>query len=347
MRHLAGRNDTITGLRGLLASSVVLYHVYTGAVDDGILKADYIPRIGEMVGPLAVCLFFVISGYLIPQSLVRHGSIRKFAIDRALRIYPVFLIIHLLIFAIGPVIGYKWFQGITAPEYILHFVSNLLFLPGVFDLPIAQIVAWSLSYEAAFYLIMGAGYYILKGKGWRYALLPIPLAASAWLIWKDPAFLFFVAGILLGIGKLPARLPQFTRLDGLAALVFACLLYDPDFIYGSLICAFVFFHTVARQYGYLSAFLRTRPFIWLGNISYSLYLWHTFVMFPVKRIVIALDLPNEWIGLAAFGIVSVAGSLLVSHFSYHWIEVKFTRLVRQRIRSSAGAQTAHAHAVRR
>lgn len=342
MRHLSERNDTITGLRGLLASSVVLYHVYTGAMDDGILKADYIPRISEMVGPMAVYLFFVISGFLIPQSLMRHGSIRRFAIDRVLRIYPVFLVIHLLVFAAGPMIGYKWFQGISAPEYILHFVSNLLLLPGIFDLPIAQIVAWSLSYEAAFYLIMGTGYYILSRKGWRYALLPVPLAAAAWLIWKDPAFLFFVAGILLGIGKSPARLPQLTRLDGLAALVFTCILFDPDFIYGSLICAFVFFHTVARQYGYLSALLRTRPFIWLGNISYSLYLWHTFVMFPVKRIVVALDLPAEWIGVAAFGVVSIAGSLLVSHYSYQWIEMKFTRFVRRRIRSTVEAQTARA-----
>jgi len=338
------RNDTITGLRGLLASSVVLYHVYTGSVDDGILKADYFPQFRQTAGLLAVYLFFVISGYLIPRSLMSHGSVRRFAVDRVLRIYPVFLVIHLLIFAIGPVIGYGWFRNISVSDYILHFFSNLFFLPGVFDLPVAQIVAWSLSYEAAFYLLAGLVFYLWNRGGWKRSLLPVPLAASAWLIWKDPAFLFFVAGILLGtVRRLETLPPSFTRLDGLIALALACILFDPEFIYGSLIFALFFFHTVVRQYGLLSSLLRTKPFMYLGTVSYSLYLWHTVVMFPVKRAVVALVLPAEWMGVAAFGIVSSAGALLVSHFSYHWIEVKLTRSIRGKIRfagKAAGLRTA-------
>jgi len=332
------RNDTITGLRGLLASSVVLYHVYTGSVDDGILKTDYFPHFRETAGLIAVYLFFVISGYLIPRSLMRHGSVGRFAVDRILRIYPVFLVIHLLIFAIGPVIGYAWFKDISVSDYILHFFSNLFFLPGVFDLPIAQIVAWSLSYEAAFYLLTGAVFYLWNRGGWKHFLLPVPLAASVWLIWKDPAFLFFVAGILIGTVRRPEALPpSLTRLDGLIALALACILFDPKFIYGALIFALIFFHTVVRQYGVVSSLLRTKPFMYLGTISYSLYLWHTVVMFPVKRVVIALGLPAEWMGVAAFGIISVAGAILVSHFSYHWIEGKLTRSVRSKVRFAGKA----------
>lgn len=332
MSQPALRNDTITGLRGLLAFSVVLFHVYSGSVVDNILKADYVPRISVMVGPMAVYLFFVISGYLITRSLMRHGNVRRFAIDRMLRIYPVFLVIHMLIFSAGPVIGYSWLADLSLTDYIIHFFSNLLFLPGIFNLPIAQFVAWSLSYEAAFYLIMGLGYYMISRRGWRYMLAPIPLAASFYLISLDPAFLFFAAGILLSIGKFSSTVPIFTRLDGFIALTLACVLFDPDFIYWSLLCALIFFHTVARQHGYASRILRTKPFMYLGTISYSLYLWHTVVMFPIKRIVIAFNFP-EWIGVTVFGIASIIGSLVVSHCSYQWIEVKITKFLKNKIRT--------------
>ena len=325
-------NHTITGLRGFLAISVVLYHVYTGSVDDHILSKDYLPAIGPTLGPLAVNLFFVISGYLITLSLIRHKKIRNFVIDRVLRIYPVFFIIHLLIFIAGPMIHYSWFDNITVQEYILNFFSNLFLLPGVFDLPIAQIVAWSLSFEAAFYIVISMYYFIFTKRGKWTILVPLPLTISLYLVYEHPAFWFFVAGILLSISNVSSRIPVLTKFDGLVFLVLAYICYDPSFIYWSLLFSFFFFNTLVKQVGVVSNILSATLFQYLGKISYSLYLWHTFVMFPIKRIVLKLQLPNEWLALAVFGIVSIILSVIISNYSYKLVEYKFTSWVKRKLK---------------
>ena len=66
------------------------------------------------VGGHGVELFFMISGFLIPASLVRHGSFWKFIRDRVMRIMPVFGVLHLLLFIVGPIVGYKFFRDIDA-----------------------------------------------------------------------------------------------------------------------------------------------------------------------------------------------------------------------------------------
>ncbi len=43
---------------------------------------------------------------------------------------PFFLTIHLIIFAAGPIIEYKWMSGITLSQYILHFFFKFIFITG-------------------------------------------------------------------------------------------------------------------------------------------------------------------------------------------------------------------------
>ncbi|UUZ81270.1 acyltransferase [Paenibacillus sp. P26] len=325
INHIA----SITGLRGLLALSVVLYHVYTGSVDGNILKQDYLPKFTSTFGPMAVNLFFVISGYLITKSLIKHQYIKRFALDRVIRIYPVFLTVHLLIFAIGPIVKYSWFANISLISYAYYFFVNLFFLPGLLDLPISQIVAWSLSYEAAFYIMICFYYFIYRKKGIWYLLLPVILIISCYLVYKHPIFLFFIVGILLSWNQLISHIPSLTKIGGLVFLLLSYILYYPGFIYGSLVAAFFFFHSIIKEYGMVSALLSTRIFGYLGKISYSLYLWHTFVMYPVKRLLLKLQLPGEWLGMIIFGLVSIVISLLISHYSYKILEVKLANRLKR------------------
>src|SRR5258708_33978043 len=94
----------------------------------------------------------MISGFLFPASLVRHGSISKFFFDRVLRIMPVFVVLHLALFTVGPIVGYKFFRGIDIGHYLEFFFANLFFLQHGLGLPIAQQNAWTLTYEWAFYI---------------------------------------------------------------------------------------------------------------------------------------------------------------------------------------------------
>lgn len=197
-------NYTLVGLRGLLALSVVIYHIYVSGVIEGyIVEAPRgsILNFINYAGPISVNLFFVISGYLITQSLLSKSTVREFAINRLLRIYPVFLSIHLIIFTVGPFIGYKWMDGIGIGAYLIHFFSNALLLPGMFQLPIAQIVAWSLSYEIFFYLISGLIWFIYKSpkihKFGKYIFYVLMLILCIVIMYYRRDTLFFVVGVVL------------------------------------------------------------------------------------------------------------------------------------------------------
>ncbi|WP_410771260.1 acyltransferase family protein [Fontibacillus sp. BL9] len=346
-------NYTLMGLRGLLALSVVIYHIYVSAVLEGYIpeipKENYLYLI-NYAGPISVNLFFVISGYLITQSLLNKRTFGEFAVNRLLRIYPVFFAIHLIIFMVGPVIGYKWMDGIGAGEYLIQFFSNALLLPGMFPLPIAQIVAWSLSYELFFYIIAGMFWLVSRnsklpkaGKGLLYALM---VAAVAVIIYYRKDFSFFAVGVALYFGQngikkrwKPVKWFYFNGVILLAAIYISY--YVMAFpIAVALVLSFLLFIPVIMEYGFLSLFLRTGLMRYLGKISFSLYMWHTMVMFPLKIIVPRIGgfLGSNDLSFSIYALLSLGLSLLVSHVSYRYIEVKFTNVVKLRgLKKRAGS----------
>nr|WP_283571209.1 acyltransferase [Paenibacillus brevis] len=332
------KNLTINGLRGLLASLVVLYHGYTGMTTSNYLEESYIRQINHF-GPFAVNIFFIISGYLILQSLIRSGSIDYFIKNRILRIYPVFFVIHIFIFIAGPVINYEWMGSLSTAEYLLHFVSNLLMLPGVFNLPIAQIVAWSLSYEFAFYIVITVFYFGHKSQSilLKYFSIGAALITSLILLYKHPTMLFFLVGILLCLysekitALLKYRYHSWFFFNGILFMLIAIFVYDPENLSLSLIFSFLFFFTVINEEGAFAKIMRSRVFQYLGELSYSLYLWHTFIMFPIKRIIpiVGLEQLNQYVLLVLFTGSSLIISLLASHFSYRLLEVKVVKFLKK------------------
>ena len=331
------KNLTINGLRGLLALSVVVYHGYKGMTTSQYLTESSFRQI-ENVGPFAVNLFFIISGYLIFQSLIRSGSVSKFIKNRILRVYPVFLTIHLLIFIAGPIIDYERIGHLSVYEYILNFIANLLMMPGIFNLPAAQIVAWSLSYEFAFYLVISVFYFGSRAESKipKYICLGVVLITSFFLIYEYPVMLFFVVGIILYlyvekiVTFLRYRYQKWFYFNGVIFLLLSFLVYDPSNISLSLIFSFFFFFAVIHEEGAFSRFMRSRLFQYLGNISYSLYLWHTLIMFPIKRLIPILELEslNQYVLFATFTGVSLIISILISHCSYRLLEVKAVKVLK-------------------
>ena len=322
-------NRQIHGLRGFSALAVYVYHIYGMGMLWNFWPAALHPTEGFFAaGKHGVELFFIISGYLITGSLIRHGSAVRFLIDRAIRLYPVFMTIQLLVFALGPVMHYKWLDGIGPRDWLVAFVANGLFLPGIFDLPLAQLNAWSLSYEAAFYLLSALAFVAARRLGHR----PAAAALAVFLALVLPLYAraaFFLPGVIIFFLSRRAAVasPRWVRAFSIPALALTLALLTlaetrAGLIYWALIPGFIFFLAIVEGRCLLSAILRTRFLQYFGTISYSFYLWSPAVTYPMK-LVIQRDLHgrvDDLLIVFLFGTVGFAASVPVAHLSYRILE---------------------------
>jgi peptidoglycan/LPS O-acetylase OafA/YrhL len=152
-------------LRGVAALCVVFNHFgyfvprqLQSAVYQWINPGDY-----------GVFVFFIISGYIVPASLERKGSVRTFWVSRLFRLYPLYLL------AVGIAVAlwmahFGSLRGENAdPE--TSALSQLLMMSNVLGGANLPNVVWSLSYEMIFYLLLTALFMTgLHRRSSRYAL---------------------------------------------------------------------------------------------------------------------------------------------------------------------------------
>jgi peptidoglycan/LPS O-acetylase OafA/YrhL len=342
-QHIYPRNINlqIHGLRGFSALIVFIYHVYGISAEwhfwpTQLANLDFVFHFGGH----GVDLFFIISGYLITGSLIRHRSAALFLIDRCIRIYPVFLAIHLLVFGLGPFIGYRWLAGIAPSDWVINFASNLAFLPGVFDLPLAQLSAWSLSYEAAFYLT-AAALYIMATRLGRLPALLIGMAFIIPFLAFYPRASFFLVGAAAYASARGTQspLPAVLRLASLLLLIltfFLLVLGEQRTLFTYVAClpGFAFFLSCIDGRCLLSRLLRFRFLQYLGTISYSFYLWFGVATYPLKIAIAKLLYPHlgSAVSILVFGASGFLLSVAVSQASNVVLEVRIGRWLRQYVR---------------
>jgi peptidoglycan/LPS O-acetylase OafA/YrhL len=341
---MTASNEGLLGLRGFLAFSVVIYHIYISGVLEKYIyeypKENLLYFI-NYVGPISVNIFFVISGFLIIKSLTNKRTIKFFFLNRILRIYPVFLTIHLFIFTVGPLIGYKWMVGIGFLQYSIHFFSNFFLLPGMFPLPIAQIVAWSLSYELTFYVLSGIVFFIYRNQYLnnylKYIFYVFFALICIAIIYIRPNALFFIVGIALFLGEDQIKkLYKPKKIFYFNGIIFLALIYlsygkEPFNIFIPALLCFLFFLSIITEHGLISKFLQINLLQYLGKISYSLYMWHTFIMFPLKKLMpkISLYVFNTSFTFIIYAVLTIVLSIITSHLSYKYIEIKLTDYLKQ------------------
>ncbi len=321
-------NLSIHGLRGLAAISVVFFHVY-GMGAKNHLFWIYLESVKHL-GAFFVCIFFCISGYLITQTLEKHNSLRTFAKNRLVRIYPVFLLLHLVMFTFGPIKGYDWMGTLQygSIDYFKAFFANLLFLPGVFDLPLAQKDAWSLSFEALFYILAGLVWKIsttLTGIT-KIICLSAPFAVAIFVTYYRIYTSFFLIGVgCYLIQKYYSKLPPTYRL-GVPALLVAAIAYQyHPLLAFPFLC--IFFVEVVQEEAFSAQLLRTPPMRFLGTISYSLYLSHSFTMDLVRSIAIKIVELNPLVGDLFLIVAGPIFSVIIAWIIYELIERKLTKLI--------------------
>lgn len=307
------RLDSLQAIRGLAAALVVLYHTGTiYAVQLDKLFAANVFRFGFS----GVDIFFVLSGFTIYFSHKVHGERRAseflvFLVKRIFRIFPVYWVV---VFGKVVVTG----GGIDGAE----IVSTLLLLPS--SHPFIN-VAWTLSFELAFYAIFAAS--LLVNSKFRlfviFALSLAPVIPSNWLRevglesalvsfmgslhWVE--FLFgvisaiyvrrvsvvdrsaaiamlsiggvsFIAAVLVGYIYSRAGVPSGASAYQQAELISNPIYENAVWIFGGATALSI---TGLVQLERVGLFRPNGLLNWLGDVSYSLYLCHGFVIVTFLR----------------------------------------------------------------
>ena len=152
-------------LRGLAALAVVFDHF--GYFLPPVIKHNVYQWINP--GGYGVFVFFLISGYIVPASLERKGSVRTFWVSRLFRLYPLYLLavaiaVTLYMMHVGGLRGEDGDPGTSILSQML-MMSNVLAGQNIPN------VVWSLSYEMIFYLLLTALFMArVHRRSSRYAL---------------------------------------------------------------------------------------------------------------------------------------------------------------------------------
>ena len=138
----------LDALRGIAALAVVFDHLGSHVLPS--VRAEVVPWFDP--GKYGVMVFFLVSGYVVPASLERRGSIRGFWVSRVLRLYPLWgtAITALMVLNIFGLASFRGAQQHPAAAALAH----VLMLQDLLGVPSAVNVLWTLSYEMVFYLIL-------------------------------------------------------------------------------------------------------------------------------------------------------------------------------------------------
>ncbi len=190
----------LQGLRGLAVLAVVVYHCHPRLEGTWVHSAS-------LWGWAGVNLFFVLSGFLITSILLESRNkekyFRNFYGRRALRIWPVYLLVLVVVYLNAP-----WFIGPTITQAIkaAPWLAYLFFVQNLFHLALPPAIGptWSLAIEEQYYFLWAPLVRFLR-RPWLLAavlcsaLVVSPLLRHANLHWMTLTnTLIHLDGIALG-----------------------------------------------------------------------------------------------------------------------------------------------------
>lgn len=337
----AGYRPDVDGLRAVAVLAVVLYHAGVPGISGGFVGVD---------------VFFVISGYLITGIVAREVAAGQFGLARfyerrARRILPALFVVVgvvavpaalLLVPQSLAAYGRSAAAAALSVSNISFYRSTDYFSPGAGQLPLLH--TWSLGVEEQFYLVLPLYLLLLRRQLVRRPLLVIgpPVLASfvlavLWTASGATSEAFYLpfgrawelgVGAALALGVLPAVRSRLVAAGlvgaGLAAVLASAVLYDDRTTFPGVTALLPVLGAAAVVHGGAvhrvgaSRLLAVRPVVFVGLVSYSLYLWHWPVL-VLARTVLARDLPL-WLSLALLPVVFALAVL-----SWRFVERPFRR----------------------
>lgn len=285
---------SMEGLRGFAVFLVFLVHFASLShpwLTEGAASAHFVDAV-HTIGNAGVDLFFVLSGYLIYGSLIRRQvAFLPYMRQRIKRIYPAFSVVFAIYLLLSFAMPAQSKIPAGAYEASRYLIANFILLPGLFPIDAMITVAWSLSYEMFYYIVLPATILAFGLRARRPYWRVIFFAAVGVMIlvvcavWGGPVrMIMFIAGILMYEALANDRVPALRGEVALLLLIVglaATLIDFPGALGGilhSLILAVTFSALCfscfkSPQQGLTRAFTWS-PMRWLGNMSYSYYLLH-------------------------------------------------------------------------
>jgi peptidoglycan/LPS O-acetylase OafA/YrhL len=277
-----------------------------------------------------VDLFFVISGFLLfrpfAASLADRSrvSIRRFGLNRALRILPLYLLAVAVVFIATQPHGSQALLRLARAVTFTGVYANDDLIP----------VAWSLDDEAAYYVLLPVLYLLLMawprpqqrlglGVGLIAVLSVVSIVTLAIHAPRDgfaasPVPMFHLYGFGMLLASVHARIPRYTLSPLLlaagaacagAALAAAGVAYDHHAWVFEPLSGLGFFNVVGMvaftgPASRLTTALSWRPLVHLGDVSYGVYLWHE----PLHHVLFNVGLlsGSYWLALLELGCATVA-----------------------------------------
>lgn len=290
MQH---RKD-IDGLRALAVLPIVLFHAGVETLHGGFIGVD---------------IFFVISGFLITSIIMTDMDAGRFSLlrfyhRRVVRILPALLVMLSVVIVAGCALMLtQELRGLTpSVAAAAGFVSNLYFwkTTGYFDASAESkplLHTWSLGVEEQFYIFFPLLIIVLHRFARPYlpalvlATTLLSFAVSLWATSTAPSSAFYLlpsrawelgAGACVALGLAPSVSSRALR-SGLALLGFALVVVGlfairsdtafpaPAALLPSMGAALLIAYGMQ---GPTARLFSMAPMVWIGEISYSLYLWH-------------------------------------------------------------------------
>ncbi len=384
-RH--GRLEFLDALRGIAAMMVVATHFAERLWPEALRFTTETFRVGEC----GVMIFFLCSGFIIPASLERRGSMRQFWIGRGFRLLPAYLAALGAALALHLVHRYPLAPGLTQHP-IEGLAANATMAQHLLGQPLILGQSWTLGYELVFYGLVSVLF--VAGLHRRSVAVSLVLLAGALIAGNSlaplaltsptgssRAVVLAITGVAVLVAVSLARSTGGRVLAGaLTALAVPLVLNRPEpiwfaflvlatmfvgtvlyrstsgqiaawigpVVFGSAIVVIVIVEKVrevrfvepttgaitnwrAESLTFVVAYLVfggalllrrykfPRILVWLGAISYSLYLWHAVVLRAISATPYRPLTFSVWL----------AATIVVSWLSYRYIEQPCIKLGRK------------------
>lgn len=350
----------IQGMRAIAALMVVSCHIFQNLEP---MRAHWAKPFFLAVGPMGVDIFFVISGFIIYQVMQRSiasmdavgrgWAVYAFAMKRIIRIYPLYWIVFG-----ASCLWVAWAAPATPPPERLF---QLLALAG--DVPNYRVpVAWTLTFELYFYAVVAFSLFLFARRAMMGVIIWFAIVGAAalldlWFPWGKPLdFVFapivleFLLGVVvamlvergvhrfhgallvgalvwLAIGTLFMRPSVFElRVAHWGMQVAISRTFGLHVVCWGMPAAMLIYEIIALEIR--QRWIMPRVLQYLGNASFSIYLWHVAVFAAVAEMFARLG----WVTVASstgLTALMIAIALGIALLSYHFLEKPLLRIFGQ------------------